>query len=87
MDMAETSFSFGISLNPILDESSLRGKIDFDPYKTHDFDRIFGAWFPISFAMNSLNRSMGIYDAYPFVINGAVFKKMKFIHQLILRFR
>lgn len=87
MDMAETSFSFGISVDPILDESSLRGKIDFDPYKTPDFDKIFRAWFPISIAINSLNRSMGTQDAYPFVINSAVVKKMKFIHHLILRLR
>lgn len=87
MDMAETSFSFGISVDPILDESSLRGTIDFDPYKTVEFDKIFGAWFPISFAINSLNRSMGIADAYPFVINASVISKMRFIHQLLLRLR
>ncbi len=86
MDMAETSFSFGISVDPILNESSLRGKIEFDPYKTPDFDKIFNAWFPISFAINSLNRSMGLSDAYPFVINSSMIKKLKFIHQLILRF-
>lgn len=87
MAMAETSFSFGISVNPKLKERSLHGEIDFDPYQTPDFNRIFKAWFPISFAINSLNRSMGIPDAYPFVINSAVIKKMKFIHRLLFRIR
>lgn len=88
MDMAETSFSFGLSANPnALEESSLRGKIDFDPYLNPDFEQIFNAWFPISFAINSLNRSMGIPDAYPFVINSAVIGKMKFIHNLLFGFR
>lgn len=87
MDMTETAFSFGISVNPNLNEQALKGKIDFDPYQTLDFDRIFKAWFPVSFAINSLNRSMGIPDAYPFVINGAVIRKMKFIHRLLFHLR
>jgi hypothetical protein len=37
----------------------------------------------MSFAINSLNRSMGIPDAYPFVVSPAVVEKMKFIHRLI----
>ncbi|HSF54080.1 MAG TPA: putative zinc-binding metallopeptidase [Algoriphagus sp.] len=83
MDMAETAYSFGITIKPKLNEVSLQGEIHFDPYVTTDFNQIFNAWFPISFAINSLNRSMGIADAYPFVINGAVIKKMKFIHRLL----
>jgi hypothetical protein len=87
MAMAETAFSFGLAVNPILNEPSFQGKIDFDPYQTEDFDRIFKAWFPVSFAINSLNRSMGIPDAYPFVINSAVLRKMRFIHRLLNRLR
>jgi hypothetical protein len=87
MAMAETSFSFGLAVNPSLNERSLEGKIDFDPYLTPDFNLIFKAWLPISFAINSLNRSMGIPDAYPFVVNSAVIKKMKFIHRLFFGMR
>lgn len=87
MDMAETAYSFGITIKPKLNEVSLQGEIHFDPYVTTDFNQIFNAWFPISFAINSLNRSMGIADAYPFVINGAVIKKMKFIHRLLFGMR
>jgi hypothetical protein len=87
MAMAETAFSFGMTVNPNLNERSLQGTIDFDPYETQDFDRIFKAWFPVSFAINSLNRSMGIPDAYPFVINSAVLRKMRFIHRLLNRLR
>lgn len=87
MAMAETAYSFGIAVKPNLNEAALHGEIDFDPYQTPDFDRIFKAWFPVSFAINSLNRSMGIPDAYPFVVNGAVIKKMKFIHRLLFGMR
>ena len=40
-------------------------------------------WIPLSFVMNSLNRSMGMKDSYPFVINEAVKIKLNFIHETI----
>lgn len=83
MDMAETSYYFGLIVDPKVKEKSLRGSIKFDPYETRDFDKIYKAWAPVSFAINSLNRSMGIPDAYPFVVSPKVVEKMKFIHGLL----
>lgn len=83
MDMAETAFYYGISVNPDVKEKSLRGSFTFDPYEKRDFEKIYQNWAPISFAINSLNRSMGVPDAYPFVVSSAVVTKMKFIHTLI----
>lgn len=83
MDMAETAYYFGMSVNPLLKDGSLSGSIDFDPYEITDFDNIFKAWVPISFAINSLNRSMGVPDAYPFVVSPSVVDKMNFIHRLV----
>lgn len=86
MAMAETAYFFRLTVHPNL-KTSLQVQIDFDPYQTSDFETIFNAWLPVSFAINSLNRSMGIPDAYPFVINPAAINKMKFIHRLLLLFR
>jgi hypothetical protein len=33
--------------------------------------------------MNSLNRSMGMKDAYPFVLSPKVLEKLRFVHELI----
>ena len=38
---------------------------------------------PLSVAANSLNRSMGLPDLYPFVLPVAVLDKMQFIHTVI----
>lgn len=84
MDMTETAYYFGISVQPILKEKNLCGSVDFDPYQIRDFNTIYNTWAPLSFAINSLNRSMGIPDAYPFVVSPAVVDKMKFIHRLVL---
>ena len=53
-----------------------------DPYAEADFEPIMAAWLPLTFAMNSLNRSMGQPDPYPFVIGAAVVPKLAFIHQV-----
>lgn len=40
-------------------------------------------WFPLTYALNSLNRSMGTRDAYPFVLAPAVVAKLRFVHDVV----
>ena len=49
--------------------------------------RLIDAWLPLSFAANSLNRSMGLSDLYPFVPTPAVIVKLAFVHDLVHRGR
>ena len=85
VDTMETAYSFGMTLHPRAagpgNEMSVRE--DIDPYITSDFEDIMQRWLPLSFVMNSLNRSMGMKDSYPFVINEAVKIKLNFIHETI----
>jgi len=37
----------------------------------------------VSQVMNALNRSMGLADAYPFVLSPIILSKLRFIDQLI----
>jgi len=85
IDTIETAWSFGVTLNPrSADPSSqMSAREDIDPYAAINFDEIIKRWIPLTFVMNSLNRSMGMKDSYPFVINGAVQKKLNFIHNTI----
>ena len=46
-------------------------------------DRIIDSWLPLTFAVNSINRSMGLADLYPFVLAPAVIVKLSFIHERI----
>ena len=43
--------------------------IDFDPHDNVEPERLVAAWLPLTFAVNSLNRSMGQPDLYPFVLS------------------
>ncbi|WP_236978651.1 zinc-binding metallopeptidase family protein [Membranihabitans maritimus] len=52
-------------------------------YANSNFEEILESWVPLTLAMNSLNRSMGAKDLYPFVINASSRMKLKFVHDLI----
>ena len=79
MDTLETAYSFGISIHPAKMEE-LDTDISKDPYVIKSFTRIIDMWLPLTFAVNSLNRSMGHPDFYPFVISSVVVEKLRFIH-------
>ena len=61
--------------------------IAFDPYTIESFDAVVQAWFPFVLAMNSLSRTIGSRDMYPFVLTPPVIAKLTFIHHLIQRAR
>ncbi|MBX0291171.1 putative zinc-binding peptidase [Hymenobacter sp. HSC-4F20] len=84
MDTLQTAYAFGLSVNPLraTDDQNLDAAITTDPYHVEDFNRIMEMWLPLSFAMNSLNRSMGQPDSYPFIIGPEVVHKLAFIHRV-----
>lgn len=49
----------------------------------NDFDAGLAQWREMATVLNALNRSMGISDPYPFVINDAVANKLRFVHRVI----
>ena len=84
VDTLEMASSFGISIHPKLArEPGLQAEIDFDPYREGDMAVIVDTWLPLAFAVNSLNRSMGQADLYPFVLSPKVIEKLGFIHELV----
>jgi hypothetical protein len=83
VDTLETAFAFGLRLRPkVAKGADLAAAIDFDPYVS-EMDRIIDAWLPLTFAMNSINRSMGQPDLYPFILPPPVIWKLTFIHTQI----
>ena len=86
IDTLETAYSFGLSVHPLVAQTKkLHAEIKKDPYAIEDFEAIMDLWLPLTFAMNSLNRSMGLRDIYPFIISMPVKEKMKFIHNVVVK--
>ena len=83
VDTLETAGAFGLSVRPrVAKGNDLAAKVDFDPHHG-DMDRLVEAWLPLTFAVNSINRSMGLSDLYPFVLSPAVVSKLGFVHERI----
>lgn len=84
MDTIETAHAFGIDISPssIVSGEDLTASIWKDPYDLENFDDILKMWQPLTYAINSLNRSMGHQDFYPFIITPKVRTKLAFIHSL-----
>jgi hypothetical protein len=84
MDTLETAASFGLSVNSDNAANNVSQKnppIIFN--EQMDFDTMLAGWIPLTCALNSINRGMGLSDLYPFVIPPAVVEKLRFIHQVI----
>lgn len=85
IDTLETAYAFGLSLQPpAVPSQALTLQADIDPYVHPDFVEIANRYLPLTYAVNSLNRSMGQPDLYPFVLTDTVKNKLEFIHRLIL---
>ena len=83
VDTLETARAYGVALRPKaasgapLPDMTAR-RLDFD-----HFDDLIGAWFPLTIALNSLNRSMGLPDLYPFVLSEPAIAKLRLVHEII----
>jgi hypothetical protein len=81
VDTLETAGSFGLAVAP-KPSRALKTRIDFHAHRA-DMKRLIEAWIPLTFAANSMNRSMGLPDLYPFVLSAAAIAKLTFIHACI----
>jgi len=84
VDTLETASAFGLRIHPQTTKNrALHADIDFDPHRATTMRQLIDAWLPLTFAVNSLNRSMGHNDLYPFIVSAPVVKKLEFIHDII----
>jgi hypothetical protein len=82
VDTLETAKSHGLTVKmPATDKPAER--IVTDRLAFFDFEALASGWNALTLAMNSLNRSMGMKDAYPFVLTSAVLGKLRFVHELV----
>jgi hypothetical protein len=82
VDTLETARAFGIKVKSRVAPSELSAVVDFDAHNATSMAQLIDAWLPIAFAVNSLNRSMGLSDLYPFVLSPKTIEKLAFIHAL-----
>ena len=89
LDTLETAHDHGFALHgqsvapPPIARDDSRQLGHFFSASLASFDNLIRDWSNLTLAMNALNRSMGLPDAYPFVLTGAVTEKLRFVHRVI----
>lgn len=80
----ETAAGCGLSLDPDHHRQPSVDPADLpDEAGGGDFRLLASSWHAVSLVMNSLNRSIGLPDAYPFVLSDAVLDKLEFVHEVV----
>lgn len=81
-DTLETAAATGMSLRPRRpDDPTLTAKPP--EVVLNRFDRMINDWFPLTYVLNSLNRGLGVGDAYPFVLPTPAIEKLRFVHETV----
>jgi len=84
MDTLETANAFGMGVRPGVQAAEMLSvEVAIDPYLSATMEPVVDQWLPLTFAMNNLNRSMGLSDLYPFIISVPVREKLGFIHAML----
>ena len=84
VDGLETAMAFGIAVHPgITSDEMMHTDFALNPYKQATMQELIDRWLPLTFAMNAMNRSMGMNDIYPFVLSPPVIEKLTYIHKLV----
>jgi hypothetical protein len=82
VDCLDTAAASGITLR-----TASRGGGAVVPLKAiaanEDFDNLTKSWNVLSCVLNNLNRSMGLQDAYPFVVPAPALAKLRFVHEVV----
>ena len=81
IDGLETARAYGIFPADLPTETV--PSTEADPYEATGIDQIISAWVPLTVAINSINRSLGQPDLYPFVLTDAIIGKIDAVFRLI----
>ena len=83
-DTLETARAWGLALRPQpAAEVPSPPPLAVRRLDLHSFEDLMTGWIPLTIALNSLNRSMGLPDPYPFVLAAPAVEKLGFVHEVI----
>ena len=82
IDTLDTAQSYGLTIQG---REVASGGVLHGVGATFDFSALLEDWLRLSMTLNALNRSMGLRDAYPFVLHEPVKQKLRFVHDLVTK--
>jgi hypothetical protein len=82
LDTLETAHACGLSLHPAKQDEPSLDQVSL-PTRTDTFEDTLSDWFALTYVLNSLSRSIGMPDSYPFKLSTPVCNKLAFVHQVV----
>ncbi len=84
VDLLETAASYRTRIVvPSADGAQPSRPADPFSHEQDNFDAWISQWVPVTLLVNSLNRSLGQNDAYPFALSAVALQKLRFVHDVI----
>ncbi|MGO4157165.1 zinc-binding metallopeptidase family protein [Cupriavidus sp. YAF13] len=81
VDTVDTAAACGLALKPgTAGEPTLT---DQTPVGDASFQSLMDRWFPLTYVLNSLNRSLGVPDVSLFALSPVVVDKLRFVHEVV----
>lgn len=84
-DTLQTAAAFGLLVagpQPV-DDPTLTSVPEIDA-AGEPIESLIESWLPLTYALNAVNRSMGLGDLYPFTLAPAVIEKLGYVHERVL---
>jgi hypothetical protein len=83
VDTLDTARSYGLVVAQQPLDSDPLPSISIPHTDFSNFESLIVSWLPLTVALNSLDRSMGHPDSYPFVLSDPALEKLRFVHDVI----
>jgi len=83
VDLLETAASYRTSVTVPGDGEEQACVLDPFEWSDAQFDELVAQWTPVTLLLNSLNRSLGQGDAYPFALTPGALRKLRYVHDVI----
>ncbi|MCW8889308.1 MAG: putative zinc-binding peptidase [Sedimenticola sp.] len=84
IDSMETANDYGFDLLDASARLPSRQQFSVDYLASISIHDLVNEWSHFTVALNDMNRSMGLPDAYPFVLTDAITQKLAFVHSMII---
>jgi hypothetical protein len=83
VDAIETARSYGLAISPRTEDGTALPGVAARRVHPDSIQEVVAAWIPLTIALNSFSRGLGLPDVYPFVLTERVVEKLSFVHRLV----
>ncbi len=84
IDTLETASDYGFDLGTPGNHTETRPQFSARHLASISIDDLVNEWGNLTVALNDMNRSMGMEDAYPFVLSSIIREKLAFVHTTVI---